>query len=204
MANFVTRVSFLYRLKVAFFYFFVFLIGYGFPNRFPLFAPHHVPTTLFDDWAGFRPWTIWIYISDYLLIFTPLLFVNELSELKRFSRCVLANFVIHFPFFLFFPTTVPHVQVAGDSFSEKFVLLHHKIDEPLNCFPSQHVSLSYLMAILFWKTNRKVSILFFIWATLISISTMTTKQHYFWDVIGGIGVTMLSYIIGHRKQQSLL
>ena len=193
-----TKVTIQYRLKLALFYLIVFVLGYGFPNRFPLFTPHPVPTTIFDAWAGFHPWTIWIYISDYLLIFIPLIFLENLTELKRFSKCVLTNFLIHFPFFIFIPTTVPRVIVNGNSFSEKFMRMQHILDEPLNCFPSQHVSLSFLIAVLFWKINKKLSITFLVWATLISISTMTTKQHYFWDVMGGLFVTGLSYFMGQR------
>ena len=91
---------------------------------------------------------------------------------------------------MFFPTTYPRpvylpqsnsiIQLAMDMVAAG--------DMPTNCFPSMHVALTAICA---WNLRRKSRLLygsFAAWAILIFLSTMTTKQHYFVDILGGIGV----------------
>src|SRR6185436_14225959 len=61
-------------------------------------------------------------------------------------------------------------------------------DVPENCFPSLHVSLA-IIAAAYWPRARWIGIA---WAIAIAVSTMTTKQHYFVDVAGGIAMGFLT------------
>ena len=73
-----------------------------------------------------------------------------------------------------------------------------KIDTPLNCAPSLHVSSCFLASYLFLNEQRKKFPFFFTWAILIAFSTLTTKQHYVFDIISGIGLSAVSYLIFYR------
>jgi membrane-associated phospholipid phosphatase len=59
------------------------------------------------------------------------------------------------------------------------------VDTPASCFPSLHVGAVFLASFIFLNESRKKFIIFLAWAALISISTLTTKQHYAVDVIAG-------------------
>lgn len=196
-----TRISLFYRLKVIILLSLCFTIGYGFTNRFPVFSTTVLPFTPIDDWFGFRPWTVWFYISDYLLIFFPAILITNLLILKRFLKAFFINFAIHFPIFFFFPTIMVRPPVVGESLTAAVFNLVRWIDTPVNCFPSQHVSLCFVVAVGFWNYKRSLSILFIIWSILISLSTMTTKQHYFWDVLGGLAVAFVVCMIAYRKEE---
>ena len=61
-------------------------------------------------------------------------------------------------------------------------------DTPMNCFPSMHVALTGVAAWSVRNRGPKVVSLFCLWSLAIFASTMTTKQHYFFDIVGGLGV----------------
>ena len=193
-------VSIHYRFKVIGMFLLFFTVGYGFTNRFPVFTPVVLPSTTLDDILGFHPWTAWIYMSDYLLIFLPVILVTRIPVMKRIVKGFLLDFMIHFPIFFFFPTTVSRVPLPEDGFTNQIFGFVRWIDQPINCFPSQHVSLCFVVAMSFWHYRKNISLLFFVWAILISISTMTTKQHVFADVVGGIGVALIVWFFVFRKK----
>ncbi|OGP06374.1 MAG: hypothetical protein A2Z91_04445 [Deltaproteobacteria bacterium GWA2_38_16] len=195
------KISFGYRIKIILTFSFLFAFGYGFTNRFPVFTPKTLPICWVDTFLGFHPWTIWIYISDYLLIFLPAILISDISAMKRLIKGFLVDFAVHFPIFFFFPTTMIRPTLPKDGFINWVFHLEWLLDTPVNCFPSQHVSLCFVVAMGFWNYQRKTSILFFIWSILISISTMTTKQHYFSDVIGGMLVALIVYLLVYQRKR---
>jgi membrane-associated phospholipid phosphatase len=67
-------------------------------------------------------------------------------------------------------------------------------DQPYNDFPSLHTSLSTIIAIHWWRLDRRIGIPAAIWTALIVASTVLVKQHYLADLAGGLllaGVTSL-------------
>jgi membrane-associated phospholipid phosphatase len=61
-----------------------------------------------------------------------------------------------------------------------------------------HVSSCYLSSFVFLDEQRKKFPFFFAWATLVGVSTLTTKQHYIIDVVAGFALAVVSYWIVHR------
>jgi membrane-associated phospholipid phosphatase len=59
-------------------------------------------------------------------------------------------------------------------------------DHPFNDFPSLHVSTSAIIAIHWWRFNRRAGLVAVIWAVLIAMSTVLIRQHYLADVAGGL------------------
>ena len=80
----------------------------------------------------------------------------------------------------------------------------HQSDNPWNAWPSLHIVHSYLLARLmtYWVSRKAESqlawrvflvVLWVEWA-LLSISILTTKQHYLFDLVTGIAVAQLAWI----------
>jgi hypothetical protein len=65
----------------------------------------------------------------------------------------------------------------------------HTIDTPYNAWPSLHVVQSLLIVLVLrrWKviSGFKEAGVWVAWV-LLCLSIMTTKQHFFWDLISGI------------------
>jgi membrane-associated phospholipid phosphatase len=74
-------------------------------------------------------------------------------------------------------------------------------DQPYNDFPSLHTSLSTIIAIHWWRVDRRIGVPAAIWTALIVMSTVLIKQHYLADVAGGLvlaGVT--SWLVMRRTR----
>ncbi len=167
-----------------------------------MFTPRELPLTWVDHFFGFHEWTVWIYMSDYVLIFFPILFITDIYVLKRIIKAFTIDFLIHFPIFFFWPTIIGRHPIQGNGLTAMAFQFERWMDTAVNCFPSQHVSLCFIVAMGFWNYKRRLSIGLFIWSILISISTMTTKQHYFWDVLGGLLVFYIVYFFSFRQKQA--
>jgi len=194
------KISLSYRIKVVVVFVLAFAVGYGFTNHFPIFTPRYLPMTFIDDFFGFRPWTSWIYMSDFLLMFLPIILVTEIAMMKRLMRAFFLSMSIHYLFFFFFPTTMHRPPLTGDGVTEFVFGLVRMIDTPVNCFPSMHVSLCFVVALSFWHTKKVWSVFFLIWASLIALSTLSTKQHYLWDVLGGLIIAAIACAFAFRRR----
>ena len=77
------------------------------------------------------------------------------------------------------------------------------IDGPHNTFPSGHVTFAWLLVLFvnlsqYVKEHQWVRFVYFCWAILVSISTLTLKQHYIVDVISGFAFALLTYFLAKR------
>ena len=75
------------------------------------------------------------------------------------------------------------------------VRLAYSIDPPYNCFPSLHVAYAYVSALTCYRVHRGVGVIAAIWAALIGVSTLYTKQHYVADVIAGALAAFVAYAL---------
>ena len=93
--------------------------------------------------------------------------------------------------FLLLPTTMERPEVTGSGFFPWLTRLIYRLDSPDNLLPSIHCLESWIC----WaglRTNRKLpgalrwgSLVF---AVLICISTLATRQHVIADVIAGVAL----------------
>jgi membrane-associated phospholipid phosphatase len=61
-------------------------------------------------------------------------------------------------------------------------------DNPYNCFPSLHTSISTILAVYWLRVNRRLGILVAVWVALIVASTVLIKQHYLADLVAGLAL----------------
>ena len=81
-----------------------------------------------------------------------------------------------------------------------FFELLHASDTPWNAWPSLHIVQSLLSVLIVqrWyvgqsnKHNLSLAILWFCWI-LLAISVMTTKQHFVWDAVSAIVISLAAW-----------
>lgn len=193
------------RLSWGIFLYFIVLGIYLTTNHFHAFEPRPLPLTWIDRETPFLPITVWMYLSEYPLFALTYLTVKDMPHLNRFFYAMLAMQVINGVIFCFFPTTYPRhafpLPAELDPITRAAFDWLRTADSPANCFPSLHVSGIFLNAFVFFRDQRKLFWVFLIWGVLIAISTLTTKQHYFADVIGGLLLACtVFYFFFHRFQ----
>lgn len=176
-------------------------------NHYHLFPPRLLPMTWIDQAIPFYPHTVWIYISEWLFFTVFYVWCKKPDNLSRFFYSFLSIQIFSIGIFWFWPTTYPRELFPLPNTLDNITYFAFEqlraTDTPANCFPSLHVSSVYLCALIFWDEDRKKFPILFVWANLIVLSTMTAKQHYLVDVMGGSLVALVGYYLFHRKLRPL-
>jgi membrane-associated phospholipid phosphatase len=158
-------------------------------NHDPIFTPRPLPYLWIDGVVPFLPWTSWIYVSAFALI--PIAFFNARTQLAahRLFYSFLALGAISTLFFVLLPTSYPRYRFPlpeGLSLAQSLPLvIIRTFDRVINCAPSLHVSGTVLACLALVSAKNKRVAIYVIWTLIVALSTMTTKQHYFVDVVAG-------------------
>lgn len=171
-------------------------------NHFPLFEPKLLHMTWIDQAVPFIPETFWIYTSEYYLFAVVFFTAKNLHNVNKYLYSFFILQLISISFFIVYPTTYPRelFPLPSDLDWLTYALFENLrvADQPTSCLPSLHVSSCYLSSFIFLDEQRKKFPFFFIWATLVGLSTLTTKQHYLVDVIAGLFLAVAVYWVFHR------
>ncbi len=171
-------------------------------NHFHMFAPRLLPFWWVDEAVPFLPWSVWLYISEY--IFFPAVYFSsrDLNNLNKYFYSFLFLQSLSVLIFIIWPTTYPRelFPLSSDLDPLTFFVFSslRAADTAANCCPSLHVSSVYLSSFIFLDDQRQKFPYFFVWGSLIAASTLTTKQHYMVDVIAGFLMALGVYWIFHR------
>lgn len=170
-----------------------------FPFQHPVLTlPGEADIPFFPEW-------LLIYTSLYAAL--PLLYLSfdrrdeVLKIIAAFGVCSALHFII----FMLLPVRYvlrPDFP-AGQSLFHQAVAFIYFIDEPLNNFPSMHVSFSFLMYFSFREFRPKHSLPLLIFAIVVSLSTLIVKQHYILDVIFAVALSYLVYLTSIRRKQMI-
>jgi hypothetical protein len=171
-------------------------------NHVHLFEPRTLPLTWVDRDVPLVPWTIWIYVSEYVYFILIYVLCADPLNLNRYFYSFGALQILSYFFFVLWPTTYPrgdHPLPADlDGATRWMFELLRAADSPANCCPSLHVSSVYLCSWLYLEEHKgRYFWVFFIWGTAIAATTLTTKQHYLADVVAGFVLGTLVHVIFH-------
>lgn len=176
--------------------FLAFAVAYGIfyivPNFRPVSEPLLLPLLWPDRFFPLIPWTFWVYLSDYLMVLVTISMYRDKASFDSFARMAFATLIVCGLFFLGIPTTYPRPAVPplDNAFVAFAVGLVHSADTPNNCFPSMHVAITSTATWAARGFGLRWTALFVVWSLAIFVSTLTTKQHYFIDIVGGVAVTV--------------
>ena len=175
-----------------------FCVLYTFTGRIHFRPPALLPLFPVDDGVPFVAWTVWIYISQFVFLVYCLWLLKKSENISRaFYSMGLASLLSFFTFILY-PTLFPRASIEAEGLTREAFELLYLFDSPSNCFPSLHVALGFLVLSGVVDEKKKERWPVLVWAALIWSSTMTTKQHYFVDVVAGLGVGLLCRAIVKR------
>lgn len=141
-------------------------------------------------------WPTWSWIYSFLY-YPAILYINWLVEDSRHFTIIAFSYIVllvmQMACFSLFPVSTPEHWRSintGRSGSERFLLFVQRFDAPSNCFPSMHVSVAMLTALLaFGSLGPWV----FVFPLLIALSCTFTKQHYLADLPAGALLGWLAY-----------
>ena len=155
-----------------------------------------------DEKIPFVPPFIWVYHTILPVIILTAIFLFQKRDifLGLIFSFIFSGIVMCL-FYIFFPSFYPReLFVEVSTVSGWLIEVTRSIDGPHNTFPSGHVTFAWLLMFFvnlsqYTRKHSWIKILYFCWAVLVSISTLTLKQHFIVDVISGIALATLSYYL---------
>ncbi len=161
----------------------------------------YVPDVALDRVLSLQPAWMIVYGSLYVfVVLLPVLVVRQQELFRRALQAYLLVMTVAYVGFLLYPTTAPRpTEVYGDGFAPWSLRLAYSLDPPYNCFPSLHVAYSFVSALTCYRVHRGVGAAAAIWAALIGVSTLYTKQHYVVDVIAGALAAYVGHLLFLRR-----
>lgn len=166
-----------------------------------LHTDYHIINMKIDSYIPFCKYFIIFYCTYYF--FEPiLLYLVGVKDSRKFYRllisvaiaCIISNIC-----FAFYQVKMVRPQIVVNDFFDWAVNLIYNIDaNGLNCFPSIHAVIGTSMIIGGYKTKG-----FSKWFQIFSIvcgvgcivSTVLVKQHYFIDMIVGVVLMIICYLV---------
>jgi membrane-associated phospholipid phosphatase len=160
------------------------------------------PALSVDYRIPLQPAWVLAYGPLYLfLILLPVFVVRQDELIRRTVFAYLTIWIASYVSFYFYPTVAPRLDdaVIGNGFAVWGLRFLYSADPPFNCFPSLHVAHSFVSALSSYRVHRGVGIGATAGAFVVGLSTLFTKQHYILDVVAGIVLAFLAYVLFLRK-----
>jgi membrane-associated phospholipid phosphatase len=184
-----STLSLSFRMETMFLTLLAWLTMYFIVNRLPVNADQRLDLGItFDRKIPFLPQFAPVYFSTYLFVIQPFLFLKD----EKLFYIMLVSFAT-----ISFSATLVHALVPSkierierqntENLSGWMLDIFQKTCKPHGNFPSMHVGLSVPVVVINLLTGGifagSISL---IWAVLIALSTLYTKQHYILDVFAGL------------------
>ena len=160
--------------------------GYQLSNRFHVFVPRYLPLTSLDQEIPFWIWTVWPYFVLVLLAYLPVC-IRDSSIFWRTMIAFTIAISINISVWIFFPTVYHRPQMPDN---QNFTTFAYRwlcsIDTPANCLPSGHITSPMIGCWAFSTAHPRYRLLIWTIFSLLSITILTTKQHYAVDLPAGL------------------
>ena len=135
----------------------------------------------FEDSLPIVPWTALLYQSIYFVIFLAPWWVQTRSDLRRLMISAWISMAVVFPFYWLVPSSAPRRPLLGHDWITYVLGLERTTFPPVAAFPSFHV----LWAVFLARASRP-RWLGWSYVAIISVSCITTGQHYIADVLSAM------------------
>ncbi len=167
----------------------------------PIGSTLHMSELAWDRLVPLQPaWTL-VYVSHLPFVFMPLLVLRQEAQIYRTLLAYLMVWIVGYVCFLTYPTILPRPteELIGSGFSAWCLRLVYSADSPRIDLPSLHVAHAFVSALTCYRVDLGVGIAAGLWAALIAASTLFTKQHYVADVISGVALAGVAYVVFLRN-----
>jgi membrane-associated phospholipid phosphatase len=136
-----------------------------------------------------RPAWVWLYMLYFPACFLPLLFPEVWWDIDVFRRTAASfglQYLIAFPLFLL-PICMVRPRFVPVTASERLLAWLYRFDPGFNIFPSLHVANTAFLACWTWRLRGALAgAIAWLFCSLIALSALFVKQHYFIDLPAGV------------------
>jgi membrane-associated phospholipid phosphatase len=161
---------------------------YFFVNRLQVDSNRRIDFGMeLDRKTPYLPLFALVYFSTYVFVVQPFFILSNARQFYWMLTSFVSISVISSLVHATVPSKIERVeQVTAGGLSGWMLGLFQKTCKPYGNFPSMHVGLSVpVIAANFIVGGPVIGSIISIWAVLIVLSTLYTKQHYILDVLAG-------------------
>ncbi|WP_224241401.1 phosphatase PAP2 family protein [Hyalangium gracile] len=165
-------------------------------NHHPTGTPAYLPLTWVDALLPFMAWTVWPYAILLLADVGVPAFIRDETIFRDTVRAYYVAIGLNFTIWLLFPTTYPRPSsVEGDAISMAAYNLLVVVDTPHSSFPSGHITIPAVACWGLVRDRPRVAVPLWIAFALTSFTIITTRQHYFLDLLGGLATAVVGILV---------
>lgn len=158
---------------------------------------HHRTDITLDDRLPFIPDFALPYFSAYVLGLLGYLLMITHPDLGRVLWGYLFLVGTGSLCYVLFPSTVVRredLEITG--LSTYALVRFQRLSGPYNVFPSMHFGYGLFSALVGWHYyGLWAGVGLMLWAALVGVSTLLTKQHYILDLAGGLVVGVMAFVL---------
>jgi membrane-associated phospholipid phosphatase len=146
----------------------------------------------------YLPIAVYPYVFGMIiLIIFPFIFNLTSPRFYGLLLIYTAVSIIIFTIYLIYPVYMLRQEYTGTLFADKLMRCIVGLDDPANCFPSNHCALATLgyigvriSNIALWVKHSTLVL-----TILVCLSTVLVGQHYWIDIPAGILLSILTYFL---------
>lgn len=155
--------------------------------------------TPIDRLIPFLPGTVIFYLTIYFFWLPAVMSKNiSMREFARIVAAVSIAFATTLLLNMVIPSAYPRPEISASDSSGRWLVKNflYDIDLPNNTFPSSHVVVATTLILMMApKMGKWAFRAYSSWGALITLSTLTVKQHYFFDVLAAMTISVLAVLL---------
>ena len=140
----------------------------------------------------------YISLTPYIAVTMALLLLARVRLFRSAAAAMIIAWLVSYAFYVFLQSYVARPELAGSDPLTALIRTVYAGDQPYNDFPSLHTSLSTVVAVHWWRVDRRIGIVAGAWTLLIIASTVLIHQHYLADLAAGLILAALASLVGLR------
>ncbi len=157
-----------------------------------------VPYTLAlhtDALLPFIPSFSIFYVMEWILGFLPFLLLKDKKMIRLTTMLYLGVMALSYFFFLAFPVQMLRPEIIPQTATGHLVAFIYGIDLPYNTFPSLHIILMLLSGLILLSVRNPAAPFVLLMFFPVSLSTLLIKQHYVLDVLAGVVIAAIAFLV---------
>ncbi|MCT2407521.1 phosphatase PAP2 family protein [Chryseobacterium antibioticum] len=149
----------------------------------------------FEKYIPFLPWSIIPYMTSGIFFCSVFFMCKEREQLRVLTKRMLFTTITAGICFIVFPLQFSLAKPGTDGSILDYSFQFLKIfDSPFNQSPSLHIAYAFI----FWTVLRSFKTFrtfLMVWLIVLGISTLTTYQHHFMDILSGTVLAHISFMV---------
>ena len=181
----------------------VFFGAYFYLLKHPASTPTPMPLIWLDRMVDFQPMALPVYLSLWLYVSLPPLFIDTRRELFGYGLAIGLMCGAGLAIFYFWPTVVPVPDIDWSQHPDMNFLKN--IDAAGNACPSLHVATALFSSLWLHRSLRRIKgprwlmSVNVLWCAGIIYSTMAIRQHVAVDVAAGMLLGAIAALLSLRQ-----